>query len=84
MVLLSLKINALIEDFRKSIPMDSATARAIDRKDSRRKILLYAKAEGHLKFAQELEGALSGKPARETEDDKAAFPIFANSKISST
>jgi hypothetical protein len=61
MPLLSLQINALIEDFRKTIPVDSATARAIDRKDSRRKIVLYAKAEGHLEFAQQLEGALTAK-----------------------
>jgi hypothetical protein len=72
MALLSLQINALIEDFRKTIPVDSATARAIDRKDSRRKIVLYAKAEGHLAFAAQLEQALGGR--RDAHTDETPLP----------
>jgi hypothetical protein len=67
-----MQINALIEDFRRTIPLDSATARAIDRKDSRRKIVLYAKAEGHLRFATQLEQALAAK--REARPDEPCFP----------
>lgn len=68
MALLSLQINALIEGFRKTIPVDSATARAIDRRDSRRKIVLYAKAEGHFQFAEQLEHALIGIAAGEPDE----------------
>jgi hypothetical protein len=86
MALLSLQINALIEDFRKSVPVDSATARAIDRKDSRRKIALYAKAEGYLKFAEQLEQALAAAPARENESQEIHYThrVWINSKTSSS
>jgi hypothetical protein len=74
MTLLSLQINTLIENFRRTIPVDSATARAIDRKDSRRKIVLYAKTEGHIEFAKQLEQAVAARPEREATAEDTRYP----------
>ena len=67
-------INAVISDFRVSLPTGCATAAAIDRRDSRLYILMSARREGYHDFAQRLEAVMSGRrvPAPQLEETVAA------------
>jgi hypothetical protein len=64
MALLSMELNSLIENFRRSIPDDCATAIAIDHRYSRTSIAAFARNEGYLDFVRELEEMMSGYRAR--------------------
>jgi hypothetical protein len=55
-----MNINALIAEFRKTLPAQSATAVAIDNNESRTTIGRSARREGYLKFAQDLDALMRG------------------------
>ena len=47
-------LDEMIADFRRMLPIQSATAQAIDRQAPWQQIALHAVAEGYIEFANEL------------------------------
>lgn len=47
-------LEEMITEFRRMLPVQSATARAIDRQESWEQIALNAVADGYIEFADEL------------------------------
>jgi hypothetical protein len=45
----------MLYEFRKNIPTDCKTAKSIDRNDSWDKVALFAKDDGFLEIAEQLE-----------------------------
>ena len=48
------QLDAMIADFRRMLPEQSATAQAIDRQDPWQQVALNAVADGYIEFANEL------------------------------
>jgi len=48
------QLDEMITDFRRMLPVQSATAQAIDRQEPWQKVALNAVAEGYVDFANEL------------------------------
>jgi hypothetical protein len=48
------QLDEMITDFRRMLPVQSATAQAIDRQEPWQKVALNAVAEGYVEFANEL------------------------------
>lgn len=47
-------LDEMITEFRRTLPMQSATAQAIDRQEPWQQIALNAVADGYIEFANEL------------------------------
>lgn len=52
---LFIQTEAMLYKFRKSIPTDCKTAKSIDRNDSWDRIALFAKDDGFMELAEQLE-----------------------------
>lgn len=48
------QLDEMITDFRRMLPVQSATAQAIDRQEPWQQVALNAVAEGYVEFANEL------------------------------
>ena len=48
------ELDAMISEFRRLLPMQCATAQAIDRQEPWQQIALNAVADGYIEFANEL------------------------------
>lgn len=55
MQLLFIQTEAMLYEFRKHIPTDCKTAKSIDRNDPWDRVALFAKDDGFLKIAEQLE-----------------------------
>ena len=54
-----IQTEAMLNEFRKHIPTDCKTAKSIDRNDPWDRIALFAKDDGFLELAQQLERSKS-------------------------
>lgn len=52
---LFIQTEAMLYEFRKHIPTDCKTAKSIDRNDSWDRVALFAKNDGFLEIAEQLE-----------------------------
>jgi hypothetical protein len=52
---LFIQTEAMLYKFRKNIPTDCKTAKSIDRNDSWDRVALFAKDDGFLEIAEQLE-----------------------------
>lgn len=52
---LVIQTEAMLYEFRKHIPTDCKTAKSIDRNDSWDRVAMFAKDDGFLKLAEQLE-----------------------------
>ncbi|MBU1691585.1 MAG: hypothetical protein KJ958_15220 [Gammaproteobacteria bacterium] len=54
---LIIQTEAMLYEFRKSIPTDCKTAKSIDRNDSWDKVATFAKNDGFVELAEQLEAS---------------------------